>query len=162
MPDKRKRSQARMIGVISDTHGWVRPEVLKAFQGVDLIVHAGDVGGPGVLEALRAVAPVAAVRGNVDRGEWARDLKDTEVVEAGESCLYILHNVRELDLDPATAGFRAVISGHSHQPSVKEQDGVLFLNPGSAGPRRFRLPVSVALLRLEGNSLEAKMVELEV
>ena len=162
MPDKRKRSQARMIGVISDTHGLVRPEVLKAFQGVDLIVHAGDVGGPGVLEALRAVAPVAAVRGNVDRGEWARDLKDTKVVEAGESCLYILHNVRELDLDPATAGFRAVISGHSHQPSVKEQDGVLFLNPGSAGPRRFRLPVSVALLRLEGNSLEAKMVELEV
>jgi uncharacterized protein len=151
-----------MIGVISDTHGLVRPEVLKAFQGVDLIVHAGDVGGPGVLEALRAVAPVAAVRGNVDRGEWAQDLKDTEVVEAGESCLYILHNVHELDLDPEAAGFRAVISGHSHQPSVKEQAGVLFLNPGSAGPRRFRLPVSVALLRLEGNSLEGKMVELKV
>ena len=162
MPDKRKRSQARMIGVISDTHGLVRPEVLKAFQGVDLIVHAGDVGGPGVLEALRAVAPVAAVRGNVDRGEWAQDLKGTEVVEAGESCLYILHNVHELDLDPAAAGFDAVISGHSHSPSMENRQGTLFLNPGSAGPRRFRLPVSVALLRLEGKLLAAKLIDLGV
>ena len=162
MPDKRKRSQARMIGVISDTHGLVRPEVLKAFQGVDLIVHAGDVGGPGVLEALRAVAPVVAVRGNVDRGEWAQDLKDSEVVEAGEPRLYILHNLLELNLHPTAAGFDAVISGHSHSPSTENIQGVLFLNPGSAGPRRFRLPVSVALLRLEGKSLAAKLIDLGV
>jgi uncharacterized protein len=162
MGDKSKRSRAREIGVISDTHGLVRPEVLKAFQGVDLIIHAGDVGGPGVLEALRAVASVVAVRGNVDRGEWARGLKDTEVVEAGESRLYILHDVHELDLDPSADGFDVVISGHSHSPSKENHQGVLFLNPGSAGPRRFRLPVSVALLRLEGKSLTAKLIDLGV
>ncbi len=161
MAGKRKRSPAKMIGLISDTHGLVRPEVLKAFQGVDLILHAGEVGAPGVLEALRAVAPVVAVRGNVDRGRWANDLKVAEVVEAGETRLYILHNVHELDLDPYAAGFGAVISGHSHSPSVENHQGVLFLNPGSAGPRRFRLPVSIALLRLEGKSLEAELIELK-
>jgi uncharacterized protein len=162
MFDKRKRTQIRLMGVISDTHGLVRSEVLKAFRGVELIIHAGDVGAPEVLEALKTLAPVVAVRGNVDRGQWARGLKVREVAEAGESRLYILHDVHELDLEPAAAGFRAVISGHSHRPSVKEQDGVLFLNPGSAGPRRFRLPVSVALLRFAGNSLEAEHLELKV
>ncbi len=162
MSGKIKPARAKLIGVISDTHGLVRPEVLKAFQGVELIIHAGDVGDPGVLEALRAVAPVVAVRGNVDRGEWAQGLKDTEVLEVGGFRLYVLHNAQDLDLAPAAAGFRAVISGHSHQPLVREQDRVLFLNPGSAGPRRFRLPVSVVILRLEGNSLGAELVELKV
>jgi putative phosphoesterase len=162
MPGKIKPARARLIGVISDTHGLVRPEVLKAFQGVELILHAGDVGDPGVLEALRAVAPVVAVRGNVDRGEWAQDLKDTEVVEVDEFRLYVLHNAHELDLDPSAAGFDVVISGHSHNPSRENRQGVLFLNPGSAGPRRFRLPVSLALLRLEGESLAAKLIDLGV
>jgi putative phosphoesterase len=140
----------------------VRPEVLKAFRGVDLIVHAGDVGDPGVLDILGAVAPVVAVRGNVDRGDWARDLQASEVVKASECRLYILHDVNQLDLDPAAAGFDAVISGHSHSPSMETRREVLFLNPGSAGPRRFRLPVSVALLRLEGKFLAAKVIELRV
>ena len=160
MPGKIKSAPAKLIGVISDTHGLVRPEVLKAFQGVKLIIHAGDVGDPGVLEALGAVAPVVAVRGNVDRGEWAQGLKDTEVVEVGRFRLYVLHNAHELDVDPAAAGIDAVISGHSHYPSRENRQGVLFLNPGSAGPRRFRLPVSLALLRLEGESLAAKVIEL--
>jgi putative phosphoesterase len=162
MPGKIKPARSRLIGVISDTHGLVRPEVLKAFQGVELIIHAGDVGAPGVLEALRAVAPVVAVRGNVDRGEWAQDLKNTEVVDVGEFRLYVLHNAHELDLDPSAAGFDVVISGHSHYPSRENRQGVLFLNPGSAGPRRFRLPVSLALLRLEGESLAAKLIALGV
>ena len=162
MPGKIKPARPRLIGVISDTHGLVRPEVLKAFQGVELIIHAGDVGSPEVLEVLRALAPLVAVRGNVDRGEWAQDLTDTEVVEAGESRLYVLHNLHELDLDPFAAGFRAVISGHSHCPAKENRQGVLFLNPGSAGPRRFRLPVSFALLRLEGESLAAKLIDLGV
>ena len=162
MPGRIKSAPARLIGVISDTHGLVRPEVLKAFQGVELIIHAGDVGGPGVLEALRSVAPVTAVRGNVDRGEWAQGLKDAEVVEAGRFRLYVLHNAHELDIDPSEAGFDAVISGHSHYPSREYRRGVLFLNPGSAGPRRFRLPVSFALLRLEGESLAAQVIELGV
>ena len=162
MPGKIKPARPRLIGVISDTHGMVRPEVLKAFQGVEFIIHAGDVGGPEVLEVLRALAPLVAVRGNVDRGEWAQDLTDTEVVEAGESRLYVLHNLHELDLDPFAAGFRAVISGHSHCPSKENRQNVLFLNPGSAGPRRFRLPVSLVLLRLEGESLAAKLIDLGV
>jgi uncharacterized protein len=162
MPGKIRPAQGRLIGVISDTHGMMRPEARKAFRGVELIIHAGDVDEPGVLEALRAVAPVVAVRGNVDRGEWAQGLKDTEEVEVGGFRLYVLHNIDELDLDPSAAGFRAVISGHSHQPLAREQDGVLFLNPGSAGPRRFRLPVSLAILRLEGNFLGAELVELKV
>jgi uncharacterized protein len=162
MPGKIKPAQARLIGVISDTHGLVRPEVLKAFRGVDLIVHAGDVGGPGVLAALRTMAPVVAVRGNVDREEWAQDLKNTEVVEVGQFRFYVLHNAHELELDPSAGGFDAVISGHSHCPSKETRQGVLFLNPGSSGPRRFRLPVSLALLRLEGETLAAKLIELGV
>ena len=162
MPGKIKPAPPRLIGVISDTHGLVRPEVLKVFRGVELIVHAGDVGDPEVLEILRALAPVVAVRGNVDRGEWAQDLEDTEVVEVGEFRFYVLHNVHELALDPLAGGFDAVISGHSHCPSKETRQGVLFLNPGSAGPRRFRLPVSLALLRLEGQSLAAKLIELGV
>ncbi len=161
MPGRLKRKKGHLIGVISDTHGLVRPEVIEAFRGVELIIHAGDVGRPEVLTALQAVAPVVAVRGNVDRGEWAKRLPETEVVQFGQFLFYVLHVVHELDLDPAAAGFRAVISGHSHRPSVEERNGVLFLNPGSAGPRRFKLSVGVALLHLKDNSLKAELVELK-
>lgn len=142
------KNEELRIGVISDTHGLVRPGAVKALQGVSRILHAGDIGKPDVLEALRVIAPVTAVRGNVDGGLWASALPETEVVEIGGMSLYLLHNIQELDLDPAAGGFRAVIYGHSHMPAVDERNGVLFLNPGSAGPRRFRLPVSLALLRV--------------
>jgi putative phosphoesterase len=150
-----------LVGVISDTHGLLRPEVTEALRGSALIVHAGDVGSPDILEELRAIAPVVAVRGNTDRGAWAQQLRLTEVVQVGEISLYVIHDVGELNLDPAAAGFSAVIYGHSHQPFIERRDGVLFLNPGAAGPRRFRLPVSVARLRIEGGSVEAELVELK-
>jgi len=150
-----------LIGVIADTHGLVRPGVIDAFGGVERILHAGDVGNPEVLHALRCVAPVTAVRGNVDRGMWAEGLPETEVVEIGPIRVYVLHDLHRLDLDPAGAGFRAVISGHSHRPSAEERKGVLFLNPGSAGPRRFHLPVSVAILRRDGKFLKSEILELK-
>ena len=152
---------ARRIGVVSDTHGLVRPGLLEALSGVEMIIHAGDIGGSDVLDVLRARAPVVAVRGNMDRGPWAHGLRESEVIEVDGSLLYVLHDAHELDLDPSAAGFRAVISGHSHEPSLHRRKGVLFLNPGSAGPRRFRLPVSAAVLRLEGESLEAELIEIE-
>jgi len=152
----------RQLGVISDTHGLVRPEALAALAGSDLIVHAGDVGTPEVLDALRALAAVVAIRGNNDRGAWAEGLAASEVVEFGGSLLYLVHDVGELDLDPAAAGFAAVISGHSHRPSSAFRDGVLYLNPGSAGPRRFRLPVTLARLTLGGAELVPELVELRV
>ncbi len=151
----------RIVGVISDTHGLVRPTALGALAGAELIVHAGDVGTPDVLDQLRAVAPVVAVRGNNDRGPWAGELSTTEVVELDGVLLYVLHDVKELDLDPRAAGFRVVIAGHSHRPGIEERDGVLFLNPGSAGPRRFTLPITVARLRLRGGALAATIVPLE-
>jgi uncharacterized protein len=150
------------IGVISDTHGLVRPQALRALAGADLIVHAGDVGSPEVLEALRAVAPVVAVRGNNDRGEWAAALAETEVVETDGRSLYVLHDLKELELDPRAAGFDAVIAGHSHQPRIDRRDGVLYLNPGSAGPRRFRLPIAIAWLAVEAAGLDAEIVHLDV
>jgi uncharacterized protein len=149
------------IGVVADTHGLMRPEILRALHGSHLIVHAGDIGTREVLESLRAVAPVVAVRGNVDRGAWASDLKRIEVIEAGEVLLYVLHDINEVDLDPRVAGFAAVISGHSHRPAETWRSGVLFLNPGSAGPRRFKLPVSFASLRVKGKSLEATITVVE-
>jgi uncharacterized protein len=150
-----------IVGVISDTHGLVRTAALGALAGAELIVHAGDVGAPAVLEQLRTVAPVVAVRGNNDRGPWAHALPSAEVVEFGGVLLYVLHDVKELDLDPRAAGFRVVIAGHSHRPAVEERDGVLFLNPGSAGPRRFTLPITVARLRLRADALDATIVPLE-
>jgi putative phosphoesterase len=161
MQAKTKTGKGRRIGVVSDTHGLVRPGLLKALSGVDMILHAGDVGGPEVLEVLQAHAPVVAVRGNMDGGPWARGLRETEVIEVGGSLLYVLHDANEIDLDPAAAGFRAVISGHTHRPSLFRRKGVLFLNPGSAGPRRFRLPVSAAILRVEGESLESEFIDLK-
>ena len=124
------------VGVISDTHGLLRPEAVAALAGVERIVHAGDIGSPDVLAALGRIAPVAAVRGNNDREAWAARIPETEVVEVGDVSLYVLHDLHELDLDPRAAGFAAVIAGHSHQPRVEEKAGVLYLNPGSAGPRR--------------------------
>jgi len=150
------------IGVVSDTHGLLRPEAVAALRGSDLVLHAGDVGRPEVLDAFREIAPTVAVRGNVDRGAWADALPPTEVVEAGTRLLYMLHDISELDLDPAAAGFAAVIFGHSHRPSAKRKDGVLYLNPGSAGPRRFSLPVSVARISIEGSAIDCEIVTLEV
>jgi hypothetical protein len=150
------------IGVISDTHGLVRPEALRALRGADLIVHAGDVGTPEVLDALRAVAPVVAVRGNNDRGRWARALAETEVIERAGRSLYVLHDVKTLDVDPRAAGYDAVIAGHSHQPRVERRDGVLYLNPGSAGPRRFRLPICVARIDIATRRFEAEIITLDV
>ena len=162
MVGKTKPTRSHLVGVISDTHGLVRPEALRAIRGVELILHAGDVGAPEVLTALRTIAPVYSVRGNVDREDWARNLPKTRTIEVGRYMLYLLHDLHSLDLDPAAAGFRAVISGHSHHPCAEQRNGVLYLNPGSAGPRRFRLPVSVALLKIEGDFLEARLVELKV
>lgn len=152
--------QTHDVGVISDTHGLVRPEALSALAGTELIIHAGDVGKPEVLEQLRTIAPVVAVRGNVDRGGWAGSLPETEVVQIGEALLYLLHDVHALDLDPATAGFQAVIAGHSHRPGQRIEGGILYLNPGSAGPRRFSLPVTVARLRIYGPDLQARIIKL--
>jgi len=149
-----------LIGMISDTHGLVRPEAVAALQGVDLILHAGDVGGPEVLETLKGIAPVVAVRGNNDKGEWATQLPDWEVTEVGSIFIYMLHNLNEIDLSPAAAGFQVVVSGHSHKASVEERKGVLYVNPGSAGPRRFKLPVTIARLRVNAGIFAAEIVEL--
>jgi putative phosphoesterase len=150
------------VGVISDTHGLLRPEALAALAGVERIVHAGDIGAPDVLEALGRIAPVTAVRGNNDRERWAADIPETDVVEIGDVSLYVLHDLHELDLDPRAAGFAAVIAGHSHQPRMDERDGVLYLNPGSAGPRRFKLPISLARLTVTGPRLRAELVTLDI
>ena len=149
------------VGVISDTHGLLRPEAIRALRGVDLIIHAGDVGSAEVLDGLRAVARVVAVRGNNDRGAWASQLPATAVVEVGEVLLYLIHDLGELDLDPAAAGFHAVVSGHSHRPKIERRDGVLYLNPGSIGPRRFNLPIAFALLGIDGGALNARVLELQ-
>jgi putative phosphoesterase len=150
------------VGVISDTHGLVRPEALAALAGVDAIVHAGDVGKPDVLETLGAVAPTHAVRGNNDRGIWAEALPLTCVVELAGQVLYLVHELEHLDLDPAAADFAAVITGHSHRPCREERGGVRFINPGSAGPRRFKLPVSLARLEVGAAGVAAEIIELPV
>ncbi len=150
------------MGVISDTHGLLRPEALAALRGADHLVHAGDIGKPEVLGDLRAVAPLTAVRGNNDREAWARAVPDRISVRLGGIVLYVLHDLKALDLDPAAAGFRVVVSGHSHQPQIEERDGVLYVNPGSAGPRRFRLPVSVALLEIDGGRVRARLEMLQL
>ncbi len=134
------------IGLISDTHGLLRPEALDALAGVERIIHAGDIGGPEVIETLRAIAPVHAVRGNNDKGAWAKELPPWLALEFEGVGIHVLHDVNELDLEPAAAGFHVVIAGHSHKPLIKERDGVLFVNPGSAGPRRFTLPVTIGYL----------------
>ena len=148
------------VGVISDTHGLLRPEALEALAGSELIIHAGDIGGAEVIESLGRVAPVVAVRGNNDRGAWAEAFAEYEVVEVGGTFVYVLHDLNGLDLSPSAAGFRVVVSGHSHRPAAEERRGVLYLNPGSAGPRRFRLPVTLARLRLNAGRPAAEIVNL--
>lgn len=148
------------IGVISDTHNLLRPEALDALEGADLIIHAGDVCQPEILEELRRIAPVAAVRGNNDQGMWALDIPEFDVIRAGAIAIYVVHDIKDLKFDPVAANFNVVISGHSHKPTIKETNGVLFLNPGSAGRRRFRLPVTVARLRIDGGNASAEIVDL--
>ena len=150
----------RLIGVISDTHGLLRPEALAALRGSELIIHAGDVGRAGTLEPLAEIAPVRAVRGNVDRGAWAKDLPEREIVEIEQHLIYVLHDVGELEFEPHAAGFHAVICGHSHRPRIETKAGVLYFNPGSAGPRRFDLPITVGELRISGGKLQASIIEL--
>jgi uncharacterized protein len=150
------------LGVISDTHSLLRPEAVEALRGSDRILHAGDVGAPEILEALAKIAPVIAVRGNVDTASWARALPETEVVETGGVSIYVLHNLGQLDLKPEAAGFRVVVYGHSHHPKIEEKNGVLYFNPGSAGARRFHLPVSVGRLTIAAGKVQAQLVELEI
>jgi uncharacterized protein len=150
-----------LIGLISDTHGLLRDEALRALDGSEIIIHAGDVGKPGILDALRELAPVVAVRGNVDTGKWCEELPLTAVAEVGAATIYVLHDVRELDLDPVAAGFQIVVSGHSHKPSRSEKAGVLYVNPGSAGPRRFDLPITVAHLDLQRKPWIVNFIDLE-
>jgi putative phosphoesterase len=150
------------VGVISDTHGLLRPEAIAILRGSDFIVHAGDIGDAGVLKELRVLAPVTAVRGNNDKGGWAESVPDTEVLKVEQVFIHVLHDLAELDVDPVAAGFRVVVTGHSHKPSMQERDGVLYLNPGSAGPRRFKLPVALAELQVSGNSVQARIIELEL
>ena len=148
------------IGLISDTHGLLRPEALAFLRGCDHIVHGGDIGGTAILDTLRGIAPLTVVRGNNDRGAWADALAETEWLQLGGLWLLAIHDLAQLDIDPPAAGVRVVVSGHSHQPLQEERDGVLWINPGSAGPRRFRLPVSVGELRVEGGTVSGRIVEL--
>lgn len=161
-PRQSKGAAALRIGLISDTHGLLRPEALQALHGSDYIVHAGDIGDPVILEQLAAIAPVTAVRGNNDKGAAYARISDTEVLDAGGTLLYVIHDLNELDLDPAAAGFRVVVSGHSHRPSSRWRGEVLYINPGSAGPRRFSLPVAVGRLLLDEGRIEAELVDLQI
>ena len=149
-----------LIGVISDTHGLLRPEAVDALRGVDRIIHAGDIGAPEVLSALAAVAPVTAVRGNNDRAPWASAIAHTQVVDADGVLIYVIHDVAELDIDPAAGGFGVVIAGHSHQPLNEQRGGVLWFNPGSAGPRRFKLPIALGRLTIEAGRVRGDIVTL--
>jgi putative phosphoesterase len=151
-----------LVGLISDTHGLLRPEAVRVLQGSELIVHAGDIGNAAVLEALRTVAPVTAVRGNIDKEAWAQEQPKTAAFEIDRVGVYVIHDIGELDIVPEATGFTVVVSGHSHQPSIHERNGVLFVNPGSAGPRRFNLPVSLALMYVQDKSVEVQLVALDV
>jgi putative phosphoesterase len=155
------RSRAKIVGVISDTHGLMRAEALAALAGSDLILHAGDIGALDILAALRAIAPVVAVCGNNDRGAWAAELAETAVVDVDGTSIYLLHDRKRIDLDPKAAGFAAVVSGHSHKPGKEVLDGVLYFNPGSAGPRRFRLPIAVGRLKVRGAAVAGEWVLIE-
>jgi hypothetical protein len=155
-----RRAGPLRVGLISDTHDLLRPEALAFLAGSDRIVHGGDVCRPEVLEALAAIAPVVAVRGNNDRGAWAARLRESELVEVGGVWLYAIHDLAQLDIDPAAAGVAVVVSGHSHRPSVERRDGILFVNPGSAGPRRFSLPISLGELTVVDGAVSARTVTL--
>jgi len=148
------------IGVISDTHGLLRPEALAALRGSEHVIHAGDIGSPEILEQLAAIAPVTAVRGNVDKGAWARKLPETEILEAGGISIYVLHDLERLDLKPEASGFAVVVFGHSHVPKQEERNGVLYFNPGSAGRKRFKLPVGLGRLVVEGGKVRGELINL--
>jgi len=154
------KSNQIIVGVISDTHGLLRPEAVGTLRGSDYIIHAGDVGDAEIVKQLNAIAPLTAVRGNVDREPWARKLPETQVLEAGGISIYILHSVADLDLKPEAAGFAAVVSGHSHIPKQEVRNGVLYFNPGSAGPRRFKLPVSVGRLVIQGGKVRGEIMRI--
>jgi putative phosphoesterase len=147
------------IGLISDTHGLLRPEAKAFLRGSDYIVHGGDIGDPRILEELAALAPITAVRGNNDRGPWAGRLHETELLQVGEISVYVIHDLSQLDIEPQAAGVHVVVSGHSHKPLVEQRDGVLYVNPGSAGPRRFKLPIAAGELIVTGSSVSARIVE---
>ena len=148
------------IGVISDTHGLLRPEALAALQGCERIIHAGDIGKPQVLDALREIAPLEAIRGNVDSAQWAQGLPERLDLRLGGVAIHVLHDLKALDFAPATRGVSVVIAGHSHKPQIEQRGGVLYLNPGSAGPRRFRLPISLAVLHIEDGQARAALLTL--
>jgi putative phosphoesterase len=148
------------VGVISDTHGLFRPEARAFLAGCDYIIHGGDVGRREILEELAAMAPLISVKGNNDTEPWAARLRDTELIRVGNIFVYVIHNVAELDIDPATAGVRVVISGHSHKPMIEERNGILYVNPGSCGPRRFKLPISAGEITVSGSAVRARIVNL--
>ncbi|MGA2100106.1 MAG: metallophosphoesterase family protein [Candidatus Sulfotelmatobacter sp.] len=149
-----------LIGVISDTHGLLRPEAIEALRGSDHIIHAGDIGDPQILDTLSTIAPVTAIRGNIDKDAWARKLPETEVLEAGGVSIYILHDLAKIDLKPEGSGFAVVVCGHSHVPKQETRNGVLYFNPGSAGPRRFKLPIVVGRLVIEQKQVKAEVITL--
>jgi uncharacterized protein len=153
-------SREYTVGVISDTHGLLRPQAIAALRGSDCIIHAGDVGDPAILTELSGIAPITAVRGNVDRERWARDLPATNVLQLNGVAIYVLHDLAELDLDPRSANFAVVIFGHSHRPSQEMRNGVLFFNPGAAGPRRFTLPVTIGRLRVGSAAVSGEILTL--
>lgn len=150
------------VGLISDTHGLLRPEALDFLRGSDHIIHAGDITGPEILPPLAAIAPLTVVRGNNDRGAWARELPETAILRLGQVAIYVIHDLKELPLDPAGAGMRVVVSGHSHKPLCSERGGVLYVNPGSAGRRRFTLPISVGELLVDGEDVKVRLVTLDL
>ncbi len=151
-----------IVGVISDTHGLLRAEAFAALDGSNYIIHAGDIGDPGILKKLNEIAPVTVVRGNIDREPWARKIPTTDVLEVGGVSIYVLHNLAELDLKPEAAGFAAVIYGHSHVPKQEMKNGVLYFNPGSAGPRRFKLPICLGKLHIQGGRIKAEIIRLNL
>ena len=150
------------VGLISDTHGLLRPQALAALEGSDYIVHGGDIGDPEILAQLRAIAPLTVVRGNNDRAPWAIDIPDTAILEIGATTIFAVHDIATLPIDPVAAGVQVIVYGHSHSPAATWRDGILYINPGSAGPRRFKLPVSVAELLVDGPSLTARVVQLDI
>ena len=156
-----EKMTAKLVGVISDTHGLLRPEAVAALQGSDYIIHAGDVGDPAILKRLKEIAPVTAVRGNVDRGSWAKKILETNVLEINGLSIYVLHDLNQLDLNPEAAGFSAVVSGHSHMPKQETKNGVLYFNPGSAGPKRFKLPVTVGRIRIQDGKLHGEILQIQ-
>jgi putative phosphoesterase len=160
MPINFQNKENIVAGVISDTHGLLLPTAIKALRDVDLIIHAGDIGNPEVLDELEFIAPVVAVRGNMDMIDGLRDLPETEAVEVGDVLLYVIHDIHRLDIAPSEAGFNAVIFGHFHRPSVSEKDGVLYLNPGSASQPRRNYPASLALLHIRGDSIKTRIVDI--